>query len=105
MLTADLLKQHPGLLGIYSAGAGNRGIAAALEGARKARDIVWIAHELTQHTRRYLLHGTIDAIISQDAGHEARSAARILLAHCLAEPVMPDQERIRIDIFIRDNMP
>jgi LacI family transcriptional regulator len=105
VLTAELLKRHPDLLGIYSAGAGNRGIAAALEDAGRTRDIVWIAHELTQHTRRFLLHGTIDAIISQDAGHEARSAARILLAHCLAEPVMPDQERIRIEIFLRDNLP
>jgi LacI family transcriptional regulator len=105
VLTAELLQRHPDLLGIYSAGAGNRGIAAALEGAGRTRDIVWIAHELTQHTRRFLLHGTIDAIISQDAGHEARSAARILLAHCLAEPVMQDQERIRIEIFLRDNLP
>jgi LacI family transcriptional regulator len=105
VLAADLLKRNPDLLGIYSAGAGNRGIAAALEDAGRSRDIVWIAHELTQHTRRFLLRGTIDAIISQDAGHEARSAARTLLAHCLAEPVMADQERIRIEIFLRDNLP
>jgi LacI family transcriptional regulator len=104
-LMASLLEQHPDLLGIYSAGAGNQGIAAALEVACRGRDIVWIAHELTQHTRRFLLHGTIDAIINQDAGHEARSAARILLAHCCAEPIVPDQERIRIEIFLRDNLP
>ena len=106
MLTAELLKRHPDLLGIYSAGAGNRGHRRRRWRTPAAsRDIVWIAHELTQHTRRFLLHGTIDAIINQDPGHEARSAARILLAHCLAEPVMPDQERIRIDIFLRDNLP
>jgi LacI family transcriptional regulator len=102
---AALLEQHPDLLGVYSVGAGNRGIAAALEAAGRARDIVWIAHELTQHTRRFLLHGTIDAIINQDPGHEARSAARILLAHCWDEPIVTDQERIRIDIFLRDNLP
>jgi LacI family transcriptional regulator len=105
LLTAELLKRQPDLLGIYSAGAGNRGIAAALEEAGRTRDIVWIAHELTHHTRRFLLHGTIDAIINQDPGHEARSAARILLAHCWAEPIVLDQERIRIDIFLRDNLP
>lgn len=104
-LMAGLLETCPDLLGIYSAGAGNRGIAAALEAAGRARDIVWIAHELTLHTRRFLLHGTIDAIINQDAGHEARSAARVLLAHCWAEPIVPDQERIRIEIFLRDNLP
>jgi LacI family transcriptional regulator len=104
-LMAALLERHPDLLGIYSAGAGNRGIAAALEAAGRTRDIVWIAHELTQHTRRFLLHGTIDAIINQDPGHEARSAARILLAHCRAEPIVADQERIRIDIFLANNLP
>ena len=105
VLTAELLSHHPGLLGIYSCGAGNRGIAEALEASGRARDVVWVAHELTQPTRRFLLRGTIDAIINQDPGHEARSAARILLAHCMSEPISPDQERIRIDIFLRDNLP
>jgi LacI family transcriptional regulator len=66
---------------------------------------LWIAHELTPHTRRYLIRGVIDAIINQDPGHEARSAARVLLAHCSGEQLMADQERIRIDIFVRDNLP
>ena len=48
VLAADLLERNPDLLGIYSAGAGNRGIAAALEDAGRSRDIVWIAHELTR---------------------------------------------------------
>jgi hypothetical protein len=59
---------------------------------------VWIAHELTVHTRGFLLRGVIDAIINQDAGHEARSAARVLLAHCWGDPILADQERINIDI-------
>jgi LacI family transcriptional regulator len=104
-LTATLLAQRPDLVGIYSVGAGNRGIAAALEDSRRARDIVWIAHELTVHTRGFLLRGVIDAIINQDPGHEARSAARVLLAHCWGDPIMADQERINIDIFLRDNLP
>ncbi len=104
-LTTKLLRDHPDLIGVYNVGAGNRGIGAALEESGRARDVVWIAHELTPHTRRYLVHGVIDAIINQDSGHEARSAARVLLAHCWGEPVMADQERIRIDIFVRDNLP
>jgi hypothetical protein len=94
MLAARLLSRQPDLVGLYSVGAGNRGIAAALEASGRAHDIVWIAHELTVHTRALLLRGVIDAIINQDPGHEARSAARVLLAHCLGDPVMPDQERI-----------
>jgi LacI family transcriptional regulator len=104
-LTATLLREHPDLIGLYNAGAGNEGIASVLEASGRARDIVWIAHELTADTRLFLLSGTIDAIINQDPGHEARSAARVLLAHCLGEPIIPDQERIRIEIFVRDNLP
>lgn len=104
-LAATLLARQPGLVGLYSVGAGNRGIAAALEESGRAREIVWIAHELTVHTRALLLRGVIDAIINQDPGHEARSAARVLLAHRWGDPVMADQERINIDIFLRDNLP
>jgi LacI family transcriptional regulator len=99
-----LLDQHPDLVGIYNAGAGNEGIAAALSETGRGRDIVWIAHELTGDTRRLLLEGTIAAIINQDPGHEARSAARILLALCTGQLIYPDQERIRIEIFLRDNL-
>jgi LacI family transcriptional regulator len=104
-LTAALLNEHPDLIGLYNVGAGNEGVAAVLEASGRARDITWIAHELTADTRRFLLSGLVDAIINQDPGHEARSAARILLAHCLGEPIIPDQERIRIEIFLRDNLP
>jgi LacI family transcriptional regulator len=104
-LTAALFAEHPDLIGLYNVGAGNEGIASVLEASGRAQHIAWIAHELTADTRRSLLNGLVDAIINQDPGHEARSAARILLAHCLGEPIIPDQERIRIEIFLRDNLP
>ena len=96
--------QSRDIAGIYNIGAGNRGVAVALEASGRAQDVVYIGHELTPHTRRFLVRGIMDACINQDAGHEVRSAARVLMAHCLNEQLMPDQERIRIDIFIRDNL-
>ncbi len=104
-VTAALLEREPAILGLYNVGAGNRGVAAALEKGGRGSDIVWIVHELTPHTRRFLLNGEVDVVISQDAGHEARSAARVLLAHCSGEKLVHDQERIGIDIFLRDNLP
>jgi LacI family transcriptional regulator len=104
-ITEALLAEHDDLVGLYNLGAGNRGIAAALEASGRASQIVYIAHELTPHSRRCLVRGIMDACINQDAGHEARSAGRVLLAHCSGEAIVADQERIRIDIFIRDNMP
>lgn len=104
-LAASLLKDHPDLIGIYNAGAGNAGIVSALESAGRARDVVFIAHELTPFSRRHLIRGTIDAIINQDPGHEARSATRLLMAEREGIPIYAGQERIRIDIFLRENVP
>ena len=104
-LAAGLLDEHPDLVGIYNVGAGNGGVVAALEASGRGRDVVFIAHELTAFSRRHLIRGTIDAVINQDAGHEARSAARLLIAEREGMPIDAGQERIRIDIFIRDNVP
>lgn len=105
LLTTQLLGAHPDLTAIYSAGAGNGGISAALRAAGRALDTVFVGHELTPDSRADLLHGTMDAVINQDAGHEIRSALRLALAHWSKEPVLADQERIRIDIYLKDNLP
>jgi LacI family transcriptional regulator len=104
-LCSGLLKEHPDLVGLYNIGAGTAGVVAAMEAVGRGRDIVLIAHDLTPFNRRHLIRGTIDAIINQDAGHEARSAARLLMAEREGIPIYPGQERIRIDIFLRENLP
>jgi len=102
---AQLLAENRDLIGLYNVGAGTRGIVAALEKAGRQRDVVFIAHELTDDTRRALVDGTIDILINQDAGHEVRSAIRVLMASADKSPIVEAMERIRIDIFIRDNIP
>ena len=101
----QLLADHPDLIGLYNVGAGSGGIAAALEQAGRARDVVFITHELTDDTRRALIDGTIDIIINQDAGHEVRSAIRVLMSKADRAPIVEQMERIRIDIYLRDNIP
>ncbi|MGL4810196.1 MAG: LacI family DNA-binding transcriptional regulator [Beijerinckiaceae bacterium] len=103
-LVSEILGSHPDVIGLYNAGAGNEGIAQAINRHQRARTLTWIAHELTEGARQWLLSGIAAAIINQDAGHEARSAARILMAQCDNAPILRDQERIRIEIFLRDNM-
>ncbi len=100
-----LLSEHPDIVGLYSLGGGTRGVVAALERAGLAGNVVAIAHELTPVSRRALLSGTLDALISQDAGHEVRSAIRVIQAQVDGQPLLPGQDRIRIDVFFRDNLP
>ncbi len=104
-VTADLLRREPDLAGLYSLGAGNRGAVRALEAAGRGEETVFVAHELTEASRPALVRGTIDALINQDPAHEARSAARVLLALAEGEALVPSQERIRIEILLRDNLP
>ena len=104
-LTAQLLREHPEVIGLYNVGGGTKGIVAGLEGSTRAKDIAFIAHEVTEGSRRALIKGTIDAIINQDTGHEVRSAVRVLIAKADHAPLVEAQERIRIDIFMRDNLP
>ncbi len=103
-LVKQLLAEHPDLLGIYNVGGGTMGIVTGLEASGR-NEVVFIAHEVTEGSRRALIRGTIDAIINQDAGHEVRSAVRVLLSKVDNAPLIEAQERIRIDIFMRDNLP
>ena len=104
-LMARLLSDHSDLIGVYNCGAGTQGVAKAIVDAGRELGIVFIGHDLTPATRRSLLRGIIDAVIAQDAGHEARSAIRVLMSLARNEPILADQERIRIDIVMRDNLP
>ncbi len=104
-LTARLIVDHPDLVGVYNVGAGTPGVAKAIADAGRETNLVFIAHDLTPFTRRGLLRGALDAVIVQDPGHEARSAIRVLLALARNEPILAEQEKIRIDIVMRDNLP
>ena len=104
-LIRRLLADHPDLIGLYNIGAGTAGIGNALIDAGRAREVVFIGHDLTPQTRRFLVLGVMAAIITQNPGREARSAARILVALSRNELIIPEQEQIGIDIVIRDNLP
>ncbi|HEV3043899.1 MAG TPA: LacI family DNA-binding transcriptional regulator [Roseiarcus sp.] len=102
---AGILAENKKLAALYSIGSGNAGLAAALEASGRAGDVVFVGHELTADSRRLLMRNIMDAVINQNPGHEVRSAARILLAHCSGEPIIADQNHILIDIFVRENVP
>lgn len=104
-LVTQMLRDEPELLGIYSLGAGNRGLIRALSEQERKQPLRVIAHELTTHTRAALEAGLIDIVLNQDAGHEVRSAIRVLKAQADGQAVIAAQERIRIDIFLKDNLP
>lgn len=104
-LTQELLAEQADLVGLYNIGAGNRGLVEALRDSGRKAEVVVVAHELTSDSRKALIDGTIDALINQSPGHEARSAARLLLNALGAMPLLEDQERIGIQIYVKENLP
>ncbi len=99
-----VLQANPDLRGIYSMGGGNRVLLALLEQAGLTGRVRVIAHELTQTTRDGLRQDRIDAVITQDLGHIVRSAIRTLRATRDQRPILAEQERIRIEILVKDNL-
>ena len=99
------LSKHPDIVGLYNVGAGTPGVAKALIDSGRANQMVFVGHDVTVVTRKLLLQGVMDAAISQNPGHEARAAVRVLLALARGEPILSEQEKIRIDIVMRDNLP
>ncbi len=96
---------YPDIRGIYSSAAGNQGLIRYLEETGYAGNLVVVAHELTDSSRTALEDGVFDAIISQDTGHLIRSATRLLKATADRLPINHMQERIRIDIYLKENLP
>ncbi|WP_299810598.1 LacI family DNA-binding transcriptional regulator [uncultured Roseibium sp.] len=104
-LVRGLLQDYPDLAGLYNIGAGNRGTISALQETGRAQEVVFVGHELTPYTRDALRDGVLDAVIAQDPGHEIRSAIRVLKALCDGAEIIDGQERIGIDVFLKDNLP
>ena len=104
-LTTQLLQEHGDIVGLYNVGAGTSGVAKALSCSGRAGEVMFVGHDVTVLTRKLLLNGVMDAAISQNPGHEARAAVRVLLALARGEPILSEQETIRIDIVMRDNLP
>lgn len=104
-LVSTALAGNDAIIGVYSIGAGNRGLVKALRARAVGQKLVVVVHELTENTRNALEDGLIDVVLNQDAGHEVRSAVRVLKAKADGLAVIAAQERIRLDIFLKDNLP
>lgn len=98
------LTSDPSIVAVYNLGAGNRGLIEALS-AHRGRELSVVGHELTANSRKALSDGLFDAILNQDCGHEVRSAIRVLKARADGLDPLSAQERIRLDIFLKDNLP
>ena len=79
-LVAQALKGDPDILGVYSAGGGNRAARAAFDLAGRPCPI-FIVHDLDQDNRALLAEGRVDFALHHDLRQDARSACQVILRH------------------------
>lgn len=99
-----LLDEHDDLLAIYCIGAGQDGVGRALIDRGRDQSIIYVAHDLTESTRQYLLSGVMDAAIDQNAQVEAREAVDRLVRAVRGESNI-SQATVRIQTVFRENIP
>lgn len=98
------LASRPNILGVYMLNAEVQDVMGAISRSGRMAELVILAHELTPYTRKALSTRKIDAVITQDVGHLVRSSLRILRAKSDGVEAVASQERIRIEVILRENM-
>lgn len=92
------------IIGVYALGSGNAAILDALRATGRLKDCTVIMHELTPTTRAALAASEIDAVIMQNVGHLVRSSIRVLRAFSDKSAIVDSQEKIRIEIVMKENL-
>lgn len=98
-----MFENHPDVDAIYNIGAGNRGIARVLEETGRAGRVLFVGHDLTEHTKKYLLNGTMDVVIDQNPRVQAREALAQLIRSVRGEPWTATT--VRVQPIFRENIP
>lgn len=88
---------------IYSIGGGNEGIARALSERGVAKNVVFVAHEVTEISRLLLLNRTMDAVIDQNARVQAREVIKMLMSAVTGR--VEKEYPPRLQIVLRENIP
>jgi LacI family transcriptional regulator len=90
--------------GVYALGTGNTAVLDALRATGRMSSCTLIMHELTATTRAGLEAEEVDAVIMQNVGHLVRSSIRVLRAYVDKSSFIDGQEKIRIEIVMKENL-
>ncbi|MGO8469375.1 LacI family DNA-binding transcriptional regulator [Rhizobium leguminosarum] len=97
------LRREPGIIGVYSAGGDNKGVARVLE-ANKARRPFWVGHELTGETQGYLRHGIMSIVLDQAPEVQARRSIDLALNRLGLIEVEVSAEPVRFLTITPENL-
>ncbi|CAN7362058.1 LacI family DNA-binding transcriptional regulator [Rhizobium sp. LjRoot258] len=78
-LLSEALRRNQDIIGVYSAGGGDEGVAIVLQQWSKQNDVFWVGHELTDKKKRHLQSGLMDICIDQTPEVQARRSVDMIL--------------------------
>lgn len=99
-----ILERNQDIVSIYVLSSEAR---IPLEGAASFTDLrplTVVVHERTPFSESGLRDERIDAVIAQDPGHAVRSAIRIMRARADAREPHAAQDKIRIEVLLKENL-
>ncbi len=100
-----LLQEHDDITAIYSLGAGNRGVLAALKNRENSQNKIYvITHDITENSKKALMNGDFDVILSQQPKQGVRRAIEILIDILENKKNPPFHDELHIGIYLRDNL-
>lgn len=100
----NAIESNTDLVGIYVLSPEARLPLEAVSESLRSHELIKIVHERTPFTVASLESNEIDAVIAQSPGHLVRSAIRILRAKCDNRETLASQEKIRIEILLKENL-
>ncbi|MBW8909374.1 MAG: LacI family DNA-binding transcriptional regulator [Mesorhizobium sp.] len=103
--TIKALHNEPELLGIYCVGGGRSGVAKALLEAKPRKKPVFICHDLTKETRRYLVDDLADVVLDQNARLIAEQSVIRLLGSIASSAPYLTKKFIEPQLIFKENVP
>ncbi|MBO9136578.1 LacI family DNA-binding transcriptional regulator (plasmid) [Rhizobium sp. B230/85] len=99
-----VLENNKDIIAVYVLSAEARVPLSAIAAHSDLSNLTVVVHERTIFTEEALRDDRIDAVIAQDPGHAVRSAVRIMRARADAKEPLAAQEKIRIEILLKENL-
>ncbi len=101
----SIFARNPNLGGVYCAGGGRSGVIRAVTETYRGQRPLVFCHDLTDQTRQYLLNGSLDILIDQNARLMAEQATIQLLGTLASSAPYLTKKLIEPRIITRENIP
>ncbi|WAH56667.1 LacI family DNA-binding transcriptional regulator [Pseudomonas silvicola] len=82
----QLLAEHPDLVGLYASSGGREAVMDAVRASGRQHEIVVVCHELVESTRRGLVDGVVDLVISLRREESAKALVDLMTRDAQPHP-------------------